>query len=160
MENNQKSLVHKTFEVGILLKGINGVLETIGGILLLFIHPQTINHMVATITENELSQDPHDLIANFLVKSAHDLSVGGQIFGALFLLSHGIIKLFLIIALYKRKLWAYPLAMIIFGLFIVYQMYRYFLSPSYWMIILSILDVFIIVLTYLEYKNLKSRGND
>jgi len=155
MRESEKSLIHKTFELGILLKGINGALEIIGGVLLIVVNPQTINSWVIKLTQGELSRDPYDLVANFLLKSAHDFSLGGQLFGVLFLLSHGIIKLFLIIALFKKKLWAYPLAIIIFSLFIVYQMYRYFLEGSTWMVILSVLDVFVIWLTVLEYRNLK-----
>src|SRR5258708_7588782 len=101
MQNQYKSLVHKTFELGILLKGINGALEIIGGVLLIVVNPQTINSWVIQLTQGELSRDPYDLVANFLLKSAHDFSLGGQLFGVLFLLSHGLIKLFLIIALFK-----------------------------------------------------------
>jgi len=40
-------------------------------------------------------------------------------------------------------------------LFIVYQMYRYYLDPSIGMIVLSILDLVVIGLTLLEYGRLK-----
>ncbi|HYV33339.1 MAG TPA: DUF2127 domain-containing protein, partial [Candidatus Limnocylindria bacterium] len=117
---------------------------------------QTINRLVVFLTQGELSRDPKDLWANFLFKVGQELSIGGQYFGAIFLLSHGVIKLFLIYALFKKKLWAYPLAIIIFALFIVYQMYRYSHTASILMLALSVLDVGVIWLTYLEYKNLKS----
>jgi len=156
MKKKYARIIHKAFDIGILLKGIDGVLEIIGGILLFFIPPETINYLVRLLTQGELSEDPNDFLANFLSHSAHNLSVSGKTFGSLFLLSHGIIKIGLIAALFKRKLWAYPLAMVIFGLFILYQMYRYAHSHSLWMIILSGLDVAVIVLTYLEYRNLKA----
>lgn len=149
-----QNLAHKIFELGIFFKGLNGVLEIIGGILLVLIKPSAINRLAVFLTQNELSTDPKDLLANFLLRSAHSLSIGGQIFGALFLLSHGAIKLFLIIALFKKKLWAYPLAMAVFFLFIVYQLYRYALSHSFSMILLSVLDAIVIVLTYVEYQRL------
>ena len=157
MQSKCKNLIHKTFEVGIFLKGANGVLEIIGGVLLLAVSPRAISRLAVFLTQNELSKDPKDFLANFLLKSAHDLAVSGQLFGALFLLSHGIIKLFLIIALFKKKFWAYPLAMAVFGLFIIYQMYRYFLGHSVWMLVLSILDIVVIVLTYWEMKNLEHK---
>uniref|UniRef100_A0A7C3V4F4 DUF2127 domain-containing protein n=1 Tax=Desulfobacca acetoxidans TaxID=60893 RepID=A0A7C3V4F4_9BACT len=164
MGKRYAQVIHRAFEIGIFLKGLNGVLELLGGLLLLFLPLATINSVVGLLTQNELSEDPRDLIANFLVRSAHDLSVRGQVFGGLFLLSHGLIKIGLIVALFQRKLWAYPLAMAVFGLFIVYQMYRYTLSYSAWMISLSGLDAAVILLTYLEYRNLKaedlSRGPD
>jgi uncharacterized membrane protein len=156
MKKKYAQIFHKAFEIGILLKGVDGVLEIIGGILLFLIPPETINYIVRLLTQGELSEDPHDLIANFLVRSAEHLSLSSETFGGLFLLSHGIIKIGLVTALFKKKLWAYPLAMAIFGLFILYQMYRYTLSHSLWMVFLSALDVAVIVLTYLEYRNLKA----
>jgi uncharacterized membrane protein len=61
----------------------------------------------------------------------------------------------LVWALYRRKLSAYPAAIAVFAAFGAYQMYRYFVSPSFAMIALTVLDVIIIVLTWMEYGRLK-----
>jgi uncharacterized membrane protein len=153
-----KTLAHDAFEGGILLKGLNSVLECIGGVLLLTIHPQTINRLAIWLTQNELSEDPKDFFANLLTRASNSLSLRGEIFGGLFLLSHGLVKIFLVIALYKKKLWAYPLSMIVFSLFVAYELYRFYLSHSAWMVILSFLDATVIILTYMEYQNLKTRA--
>jgi uncharacterized membrane protein len=156
MRKKYARAIHKAFEIGIFLKGVDGVLEIIGGILLLLLPPQAITYLVRLLTQGELSEDPGDFLANLLANAARHFSASSQFFGALFLLSHGILKLALIVALFKRKLWAYPTAMVVFGMFIVYQMYRYAHSHSLWMVFLSILDVLVIGLTYLEYCNLKA----
>jgi len=156
MLNKAKQLVHEAFDVSIGLKALSAGLETLAGILLLIINPETINHWVVNLTQGELTEDPADKISNFLVHASAGLSANGEWFAALYLLSHGVIKLLLIVALFQKKLWAYPLAMVVFALFLAYQMYRYFLlGHSVWMLLLSILDVFVIALTYLEYRNLK-----
>lgn len=155
--NEKRNLIHDIFEVGVLLKGLNGLLEIIGGLMLFFIRPTTVNTFVRMITQDELSEDPKDLIANFLTTTAHTLSIRGDYFGGIFLFSHGLIKIGLIIALLKKKIWAYPLAIAVFGAFVAYQLYRYSISHSPWMIALSVLDAFVIVLTSLEYRNLKQR---
>jgi uncharacterized membrane protein len=61
----------------------------------------------------------------------------------------------LVASLFRERLWAYPAAIIAFTLFIVYQMYRYVLEPSAAMLGLSVLDVIVIALTWLEYRRLK-----
>ena len=35
----------KTFKIGLILKGLDGILEIIGGILLLFLSPHAIEHI-------------------------------------------------------------------------------------------------------------------
>ena len=43
---------------------------------------------------------------------------------------HRVIKILLVGALLKRKLWAYPLAGAVFAAFITYQLYRYNFTRS------------------------------
>jgi len=83
------------------------------------------------------------------------LTAGGQLFGAAYLLTHGIIKLALVAALLKRRLWAYPAAIGIFALFAAYQVYRYTFTHSWYLILLTILDAVVIWLTWLEYTKVK-----
>ena len=60
----------KTFKIGLVLKGLDGVLEFVGGILLLFLSPSAINHLVRGLTAHELSEDPRDVVARYLVHTA------------------------------------------------------------------------------------------
>ena len=46
-------------------------------------------------------------------------------FAAIYLLSHGVIKVVLVASLFRELLWAYPAAIVVFTLFIVYQLYPY-----------------------------------
>jgi len=67
-------------------------------------------------------------------------------------LSHGVIKAVLVYALLKDKLWAFPWAIGVFTAFGIYQIYRYVVQPSGWLIALTILDVIVIALTWLEWQ--------
>jgi uncharacterized membrane protein len=154
-----KSPVHAAFEIGILLKGLDGAAEVIGALLLFVVPPGAINHAVAIVTQHELSEDPHDFIASHLLRMSEQLSANAQHFAAVYLLVHGVIKVFLVWALFRGKRWAYPWAIAIFAAFGVYQMYRYYLSPSFAMIALTILDTIVIVLTWIEYRRLEHPGN-
>ncbi len=155
IDSKDKKWIHYVFVAGIISKGVNAILEIIGGAWLYFFSG-TIIKIVVALTAEELSEDPRDKIAQFLLQTAQHLSLGDRLFGSIYLLSHGIIKLGLVVALLKRKLWAYPLAIIVFGLFIVYQIYRFTYNHSLWLIVLSFVDVAVIVATWLEYKRIKS----
>ena len=69
-----RDLLDQTFEVGIILKGLDGMLEVIGGLLLLVVSPATIDRIVTSLTQHELSEDPHDFLATHLLRTAHGLT--------------------------------------------------------------------------------------
>ena len=147
-----RDLLDQTFEVGILLKGLDGVLEVIGGLLLLVVSPATIDRVVTSLTQHELSEDPHDFVATHLLKTAHGLTGSAVLFGAVYLLAHGLVKVVLVAALLKNQLWAYPWMIVFLGIFIVYQVYRLSLEPSVGLAALTIFDAVIAWLTYREYR--------
>jgi len=110
--------------------------------------------MLHVITLHELSEDPKDLVANYLLNSTRHLSSGTKTFAAIYLLWHGAVKVGLVAALLSRKRWAYPAAMAAFFLFLVYQIYRYSHTAAPALLVLSIIDILIIILTWLEYQRL------
>ena len=128
--NIKNNVVHKSFEIGIFLKGIDGILEVIGGILLIFLNKVRLNNLFILLTQHELWEDPHDIIANFMLKFSSTFSISTQYFGVFYLISHGVIKLILVILLLRKKIWAYPLTIVSLILFIVYQIYRYTINHS------------------------------
>src|ERR687888_794324 len=147
-----RDLLDRTFEVGIVLKGLDGVLEVVGGVLLLLVSPATINRLVTTITQLELSEDPHDYVATHLLRTAHGLTGSSVLFGALYLLSHGAAKVVLVAALLRNKLWAYPWMIAFLGAFIAYQLYRLIFRASVGLAALTVFDAFVAWLTYREYR--------
>src|SRR5881628_2235658 len=72
----KRSRLRVAFEIGVILKGMNGLLELIGGTLLLLFPPSAIQRFVVGLTHNELSRDPNDFIATQLRAAADHLSVG------------------------------------------------------------------------------------
>lgn len=153
---NQKNLAHISFEIGLLLKGIHGLMEIVGGSFLIFLSPTRMNWLTRFLTRHELSEDPKDIVANFLISLSNSFSISTQHFAVFYLISHGIIKCILVLLLLHKKLWAYPLTIITLILFITYQIYRYTLTQSVFLVVLTIFDAFMIALTYLEYKRIKS----
>jgi uncharacterized membrane protein len=143
------------FRVSLWLKGIHAGLEIISGVLLIFLSPVQVTRLVILMTQDELVEDPNDLIANYLLNFATQISISSILFGAFYLLSHGIFKLTLIIALLKRKLWAYPWSLILFSLMIVYQIYRFSYTHSIGLFILTVFDLIVIWLIWHEYKLIK-----
>jgi uncharacterized membrane protein len=146
------------FEVGIVLKGLNGLLELVGGVLLLIVSPAAIKGIVRTLTQGELSENPHDLIATRLLHLAGGLTGPDLTFGAVYLLVHGVVKVTLVIALLRNKLWAYPWMIAVLLAFIAYQVYLIVLGPTPGLVALTLFDIFIVVLTWREYRKQRRIG--
>ncbi len=149
--------IHLIFEVSLFLKGAFAIFETVGGILIFVIPQAFILGVVSTLTQRELVEDPRDLVAGYLLHAAEHLSIGTQRFAGIYLLSHGAIKLWLIAGLLRDRLWYYPTAIAVFGLFIVYQLYRFSFTHSAFLLFITALDVLVIVLTWHEYGYLWRR---
>src|SRR5215468_6786979 len=143
----------KTFKIGLVLKGLDGVLEIAGGILLLFLSPNAIEHLARVLTAHELSEDPHDLIARYLLHTTAHLNHGTTLFGAVYLLSHGIAKVVLVALALRDKLWAYPWLIGLLLAFIAYQLYQITaVHFSVGLTLLTVFDALLVWLTWCEYR--------
>lgn len=149
--------IHKVFEISVLLKGAHALVEVFGGIALYLISTATIQSWVNFLTQDELHEDPKDFIAAKFLDFAQNFSVNSKSFFAFYLLSHGAIKLVLVLGLLREKLWSYPASLAALSLFILYQLYRYSYTQSFGLIVLTIFDVFVIVLIWHEYKLVRHR---
>jgi len=149
------SLLDKIFEGGIILKGVTGGLEFLGGLFLLFVNPVAIHRFLAFITQREIVEDPHDKIANLLLNSTQHFNTGNKTFAIAYLWLHASIKLIAVIGILRNKLWAYPFSLITLGLLMMYQVYSISVRFSLGMLLLTIFDVFILALILREYSKAK-----
>lgn len=149
------SLLDKTFEIGIILKGLDGLAELLGAFLLLVVPARAITRLAQVVTHRELAEDPNDFIAGHILQYARELAGGNKWFAILFLFSHGMIKIVLVIGLLRNLAWAYPFAFITLGAFIIYQLYLIATHPTIGMVLLTLFDFFIVWLTWREYQKFK-----
>jgi len=147
--------IHQIFTVSVLLKGAHALLECVSGVALALVNPESIRDFVSTITLHELVEKPDDFIATHLLRWAAEFDVSTQHFYAFYLFSHGIVKVFLVIGLLRRQLWAYPASLVVLSLFIAYQLYRYTHTRGVGLIVLTVFDLVVMVLIWHEYKLLR-----
>lgn len=154
--NKSVDLTDRAFRIGLYIKGIDGLFECLGGILLLLIRPSQLDALARTLTEGQLSRNSNDFIANHILKSVHTLTGASLIFASLYLLSHGVVKLVLVIEVLREKLWAYVALIYVTAAFVVYQLYRITLVKfSLSLTLLTVFDLLIIYLAHKEYGRQK-----
>jgi uncharacterized membrane protein len=147
-----KFLLRATFRAGITMKGVDGLLEAIGGVLLWFINPPAMSATLQALFQHELSRDPHDFIAAHFLHISERLAHSDPLFASIYLVLHGTVKVAIAVALWLNDLWAYPLAIGVFSAFGIYQTYRYIHTHSIALLLLTISDVAIVWLTWAEYR--------
>jgi uncharacterized membrane protein len=84
--------IHLVFQASLIFKGLFALLETLGGIAAYWVSQHALLDLVHAITQAELAEDPRDLVGNYLLHLAQNLSLSAQRFTAFFLVSHGVIK--------------------------------------------------------------------
>ena len=151
----KEKTLHGLFRIGIFLKGLDGILEIAGGLLLLFVSRAAMNQVVRILTQHELQEDPDDWFANLVRQAVAHISVNTKIFASLYLVGHGFIKLLLVVGLWQNKLWSYPTALAFLLGFIGYQIYRINLSFSWGLMFLTAFDFVVALLVWHEYGWLK-----
>lgn len=147
--------IHRLFQVSVILKGLHALIECGSGVALYLVSNQTIVHLAQLLTQEELLEDPRDVVAVRLLDAAQHLSVGTQSFYAFYLLSHGLVKVVLVAGLLRERLWAYPASLVALAGFIAYQLYRYSYTHGVGLLVLTVFDIVLIVLVWHEWRVLE-----
>ncbi len=142
---------HRLFELALLLKGLNAIVELVGGALALFVPLRTVNQLVLWLTASQIENDPNDWLANTLVHAAEKLSMGTKLYASFYLLSHGCVKIFLVYSLWREKLWAFPVALSLMGALVCYSIYRFTHTHAVALLLFAVIDLIIMWFISREY---------
>ena len=148
--------IHQIFQASVFLKGAFALFECVAGVALALVSTDSIKNLINMFTQEELIENPNDFIATHLLAAAQHFSVETKNFYAFYLFSHGIVKVLLVIGLLRSQLWSYPASLIVLGLFIVYQLYRFSYTHGVGLILLTVFDIFVMVLIWHEYRLMRT----
>lgn len=144
--------------IGVILKGIDGAIELLVGLVLLL--APSIPHLALSAIAAEAGEGSGPIrvfIAGYVENLDDRLAQSGLGFLMAFLIVHGVVKLVLVYCLLRRLHRAYPYALAVLILFLAYQVYTALVSPTIGLILLTVLDAVIIVLVYREYREIKPK---
>jgi len=78
-------------------------------------------------------------------RSAH-CPADSKSFLAVYVLSNGVVRAFVVASLLLGRLRAYPGMILLLIVFIVYQVYRYYFTHAFWLLLLTAFDLTLIFL--------------
>ena len=148
---HRPDLFHRSFEIGLLLKGIYAAVELGTAAIFWLVKPEILGAWLQTLTTSELAEDPHDLIGNWILHAGGHYSTDAQHFAIYYLLCHGLVKLGLVLLLWRGKPRSYPIAVGILAVFVVYLGIRWSQTHAVILVPLVGLDLVMICLVMREY---------
>jgi uncharacterized membrane protein len=150
MALSKRQAVHWMFDVAVCVKAFNGALEIAGGSFLV-LKPGWIGSTADALAASLLIQHPASWFAQMIGRWSDGLTADTERFASIYLLAHGVAKLFIAWGLIREKLWAFPTALVVFGLLILYQVYRLAHTHSLTLALLITVDIVVCYLIWREY---------
>lgn len=155
-----QSLLHRLFTATLAVKGSLAAIEAAVGAWL-WVRAQfpsapniPIEGSIDWLNSHDLTDAPQDPVVQGTETLVHSLAATPDNFYYLYLVMHGLLKLIMVILLARRVRWAYPAAMALLTIFVIYQVYEFNQSHSFYLLLLCGFDTFMIVLVGREYRYL------
>ncbi len=144
---------HSLYLGGLLAKALIACGEIVSGLVFAFFNYDTLYRAVFLFFGSELAESPRDIVWEYIVRGFGGFAATPRMVWVFIFLSHGIVKLLLLGGLWRGKAWAYPVSIIVFTLFIVYQFYQLTLTPSLLLWFITGIDLAVVLLIVREYRH-------
>jgi len=154
--HEDKSFVHRAFWISLFIKGLDGMLQLLGGIAVFAFAPGTLGRAYRWLTRFLVGDRAHNPEADFIKDAAHSFHMNVEMLVAIYLLANGIIKVLLVYGLLKEKLWVFPAALVGFGLMFSLELYRLSVHFYWGIFILMCISIFVITMVILEWRKVRA----
>ena len=151
MSDNDEKTIYELFWLSILLKALGSIGEMIAGVALALVPSTFVLHTALLLTQGDIDGDADDFLSRGLVSAAHTFAISNDVLIGIYLFVRGLVQLLLVLALFKNKLWAYPLLLIVLFIFVCTQGYEIYLSHSIATGVITVIDLITIYLVWREY---------
>ena len=150
-----RSTFERVYSVVVAVKGLDGLVEFVAGLILLVAPRLTGSALNALATELAEGTSPLRAAAAASIAAAGGGLVTGAAPLAVFLLVHGVVKLLTVYALIRRAVRWYPWALLALCALLVVQLVGVLTAPAIGGWVLVVLDVVVITLVGWEYERLR-----
>lgn len=157
MAARRGNAAHFLFVCAVAIKGFDGLLETIAGLLIAATGPQKIYALVLRYTTPELAGEGSHRLLHALQHGAAQFAMTSGTFAIVYFLVHGILKLAIAVELLRDRRWIYLPAVVILGGFVLFLSYRVARHLSWLNAALVLFDLFTLALVVNEWAHPRHR---
>lgn len=144
-------LLHDAYLGALLIKGFDGAVETLAGLVIALTGVARIYEWVIKLTAPELTG--HHPALHAIRAGAARLANGPHHFVMIYLLVHGLLKLGVAVALLKgHARWIFPVTSLVLAGFIAYMSWRLSLRWSDWLLGAALFDLVTLGLVLNEWR--------
>ena len=152
----QRSLLHTAYLATIIIKGLFGLLEFCGGMIIATFGPQRLYGLVLRVINPELYEGGHIRTSQLVLEGATALAQTRGHFVIFYLFVHGILKMTITaVLLCGHGRWVFPVASIILLGFIAFFSFELSRHWSDWVLGLALFDSLTLALVVNEWQNWK-----
>lgn len=145
-------LLHYAYLVVILIKGFDGAMEALAGLIIAVTGPERLYEWMIRLTAPELTG--HHPALHAIRNGAARLEGSSHQFVIFYLLVHGLLKLGVVIALLRGGgRWVFPAASLILTGFIAYMGWRLTIHWSDWLLGFALFDLLTLALVLIEWRS-------
>jgi|SRR5579862_4513862 len=148
-----RRLLRMAFLAAVAVKGIDGMIETVAGVVVAVLGTEGVYELVIRFTAPELDLHPASKTIHLLRRGASDLSHASSRFIVIWLLVHGILKLALAIELLRGRSWIFPVAAIVLSAFVAFMAYKLVIHYSAWLLAFALFDLVTVALVLNEWRS-------
>jgi uncharacterized membrane protein len=147
-----KRLLHYAYLAAILIKGVDGAIEALAGMILAVTGPERLYEWVIRFTAPELTG--HHPALHAIRSGATRLAESSHEFVLFYLLVHGLLKLGIVAALLRGGgRWLFPVASLILTGFVAYMSWRLLVHWSGWLLGFALFDLLTLALVLNEWRS-------
>jgi uncharacterized membrane protein len=151
------TLFHRAYQAAIAIKGLDGGIETLAGLLVAIAGTERLYNFAIWITAPEIASNPDSKTAHLIRHGASGLMHASETFVVFYLLVHGILKLGIAINLLRESDWIFPPAVVILTGFVIFMSYKLTVHWSAWLLGFALFDTLTIALVLNEWRNHRAR---
>jgi uncharacterized membrane protein len=145
-------LLHYAYLGAILIKGFDGAIEALAGLVIAITGPERLYEWVIRLTAPELTG--HHPALHAIRTGATKLAESPHAFVIFYLLVHGLLKLGIVMALLRGgSRWIFPVASLILAGFIAYMSWRLSIRWSDWLLGFALFDFLTLALVLNEWRS-------
>lgn len=152
MAGEKSSPIHLAYLLTLGVKGFDGAVEILAGMVIWLTGPQRIYRWIVRVTAPEIYDGSHVAAVHAIRSGAQHLATTGAHFVEFYLVVHGLLKLGLVIVLLRGGgRWIFPVGTLILLGFIAYMSWRLNDHWSNWLLGFVLFDIFTLSLVLNEW---------